>query len=263
MKQKENGVKERPILFSGEMVQAILSGRKSQTRRVVKPQPPNEWEYDTRGNVGFVLREQPACFQGGKYWQYGAHWGSHPRLDLPFPDCPYGVPGDTLYVRESFWAVDSPYFNCAHFLYEDEFEQYDKGTRDEYEAGQSWAHRQGHDFWDTRACGLRYGHIPSIHMPRWASRITLEITDVRVERLQEISEADAIAEGAERYSDAKKLDEIDRLYLTEDTHRHGFAALWDSLNAKRGFSWESNPWVWRIEFKPLSAPNQKQTGSKL
>lgn len=219
----ETAVKERPILFSGEMVRAILDGRKTQTRRVVKPH----------------LKEVGRAFYpGDRYWVGPHPGGGWWAVDVPegppewmikdqcvrerqgFP-CPYGVPGDRLWVREAWAAEESA----------DDFAPCDLGPG----AERIW-HRadeiqeSGNGRWRS-----------SIHMPRWASRILLEITDVRVERVQEISVNDACAEGS-------PWDE--RGFRSE--HRPWFIDAWNSINAKRGYSWESNPWVWVIEFKVLS-----------
>lgn len=184
MAQVEIEVKERPILFSGAMVQAILEGRKTQTRRVVKPAAP------------FVSTDSGLDIQ----WALG---------DL---HCPYGKPGDRLWVRET-WAQ---FHNAMIYAATPAMITVDK-----------WK--------------------PSIHMPRWASRITLEIKSVRVERIQDISLNDAVAEGMRiRDTDGGHVFEMgfDAYVSPLDAYRE----LWDSINAKRGFGWEKNPWCWAIEF---------------
>jgi hypothetical protein len=177
-------VRERPILFSGEMVRAILDGRKTQTRRVVKPQPTSR--------------------------------------------CPYGAVGDHLWVRET-WFGNRPGGPSA----EAELFRYRATDRDFLVNGRSvW--RSG------------------IIMPRKASRLSLEITNVRVERLQAIGEDDAYDEGCEGHGGEPRIDgegEWARRYIT--TSREQYRALWDSLNAKRGHAWDVNPWVWVIEFQRL------------
>ena len=204
-------MKERPILFNANMVRAILEGRKTHTRRVIKPQPPEIWDtvHPVRNGSGTLLT-----------------WSFHNSADPDFhgyKKCPYGIPGDRLWVRETFqeWAdVDGkmvPHYK-ADFPHGLPFDM-------------NWR--------------------PSIHMPRWASRITLEITGVRVEQVQDITERDIIAEGitaAYPYNQFEKP--------TPDPNREGsllklanFKTLWDSIFAKRGFSWDANPWVWVIEFK--------------
>lgn len=197
--------RERPILFSGEMVRAIIGGRKSQTRRVIKPQPKLNGE----------MHGQPMW-----YWQSSrlnagyCHTNADAMCRLMVNCCPYGVVGDHLWVRETCWI-------------------YGGKDRDEV-AGY------------VADCGEKFSgyaqKVPSIHMPRWASRITLEIEDVRVQRVQKISEDDAKAEGAQEYG---------RGYPEMVTHRWGFEELWNQINAKRGYSWESNPWVWVVTFKRI------------
>lgn len=191
-------MKERPILFSAPMVRALLAGRKQQTRRILKPQPQMvqgkriaPWEGD--GVTLMRLLEQT-----GKR-------------------CPYGQPGDRLWVRES-WGVSPIYDNTKPR------DLKPRGMKVGYAADDG-----------LRGCKTR----PSIHMPRWAGRITLEVTGVRVERLQDISEADALAEGVSAI-----LDEMRRA-----TPRCDFQALWQSINGPD--SWAANPWVWVIEFKRI------------
>lgn len=227
-------MKERPILFSAPMVRAILEGRKTQTRRIVKPQPSQELLDD----YAQIRRER------------GVQKDDAEMLSECLP-CPYGVPGDRLWVRET-WGLFDP--DCS-------------GA--EYEHGPIGAHggelmREGsplRDYWQRRIAyaatweDQKYGSgpdkptrwRPSIHMPRWASRITLEIADVRVERLQEISEADAEAEG---------LTCRDGLYATSGEvwqidPRKAYRDLWKSLHGEG--SWAANTWVWVIEFKRVEA----------
>lgn len=198
---------EKPILFSSPMVRAILEGRKTQTRRIVTP------------------IEQV----GGMDTYKGFALGSG---DRPGIYCPYGAPGGSLWVRETWLKLDLDHWSdltlpCDVIVH---------GRLN------SVAYRA-----DTDADGDRirqeYGYKwrPSIFMPRWASRITLEIKAVRVERLQEISEADAQAEGVKPIWNPHGGGTI-------NPHWHGFRELWNSINGKRA-SWESNPWVWAVEFE--------------
>ena len=195
-------MKERPILFSAPMVRAILEGRKTQTRRVVKPQPFSGW-YPSQ------------CTNG---------WGfCHPQGEAPAKlfQCPYGVPGDRLWVRESFQPL------LADGV---------KWPDADYETGEGYAINYVatggvKEFYDCRNDEAFCSRVtPSIFMPRWASRITLEITEVRVERLQEISREDALAEGC--------------------GFRFPPSVLWDSINGKT-YPWAANPWVWAVSFRRL------------
>lgn len=199
---------DQPILFSGPMVRAILYGRKTQTRRVIKPQPVRFNNPDWPCTHGW--REVP--YMGG--WEISWNNDRMTATEAIGEYCPYGQSGDQLWVRET-WAALHP------------------GTDDV--------------MWEVNPqppiCSLAYKATdersingnwrPSIFMPRWASRITLEVVSVRVQRLQEISYADGNAEG---------FDSLD-----------GFALLWDRINAKRGCGWQDNPWVWAVEFRAVTA----------
>lgn len=206
-------MKERPILFSGPMVRALLDGSKTQTRRVVKPQP----YIDEQGNF---------CWNGSNFGQDGK--GPHTQaIASPIPSsktkrvhCPYGKPGDRLWVRETF----------AH-IYRD------NATPDQRRDGDV-AYKADHQGLDEYAYGTWKS---SIHMPRWASRITLEVTGVRVERLQGISEADAMAEGVAET--AKYLQGLSACL----EHCYAYEDLWESINGAG--SWDANPWVWVVNFK--------------
>lgn len=215
---------ERPILFSAPMVRAILEGRKTQTRRIVRLKPGQQVDERDDGS------SWPwTDYDGADMW----HW-------LP---CPYGQPGDRLWVRET-WAV-------PHAL---------DGRKPRYVPADARFHYRA----DEDAGGLRWR--PSIHMPRWASRITLEITEVRVERLQEIGEADAIAEGLKRITKdggatiKHGIPDRDGLPGTDDTGwpwrdwsadpRVAFRRLWESIHGPD--SWAANPWVWVVGFSRVA-----------
>lgn len=210
---------DRPILFSGPMVRAILSGTKTQTRRVVKPQPA---DYQ-------ALRPEP---RDGCRWVFIAH-SDRPTYAFATGDalCPYGQPGSRLWVREAWRAFAALNKTPPRSIPKDAPIWYE--AQDEV------------PFHPTAYGKLR----PGMFMPRWASRITLEITGVRVERLQDISSADAIAEGIE--SSAGEW----RDYLNPKgdclTPRNSFRTLWQSINGPD--SWAANPWVWVVEFKRLEA----------
>lgn len=221
-------VRERPILFSGEMVRAILEGRKTQTRRVVKPQPPDDY----RSMVS-------ACDNVGGWWfsdmppKSGSFCVSEfNKWTNIYPRCPFGAPGDRLWVRETFYCDDYRYPDAPHDELLEVMEYRASHDCSNWEAGCPCHSTEGG------------GWTPSIHMPRWVSRITLEITDVRVERLQAISPGDLSAEGFPK-DDSQPHDGV---RLTFHGRKLCFAELWDRLNEKRGFSWDSNPWVWVIEF---------------
>jgi len=187
----------KPIIFNGEMVRAILDGRKTQTRRVIKPQP-----------------EKDAVFPHGSVDTYVRTENANPYDDARTIKCPYGQPGDLLYVRETVSKVRRP---SGKWIYRADLPQ-------EVQRAFSWR--------------------PPIHMRRQDSRITLKITDVRVERVQEISEKDAIAEGI--YWDDECPEDVTNGWCpgAYDSPIDSFKHLWDSINAKRGYSWKANPWVW-------------------
>ena len=199
-------MKERPILFSGPMVRAILEGTKTQTRRVMDRQP------ESKG----CIAQTPA----DELWYLWPCVRQNEVVDC-FCKCRYGQPGDRLWVRETVALVPATAYRGSDGV------QQTPNPDDPTEVA---IYRAG---WDRSQPGTRWR--PSIHMPRWASRITLEITGVRVERVQEISEADMYAEGLDRapYGDPSA----------------GFQVLWDEINGSRGYGWASNPWVWVLEFQ--------------
>lgn len=226
-------MRERPILFSAPMVQAILAGRKTVTRRVVKPQPPED---DAPLATGWF---HPEASDGGPgphtFGVYGVDW--HVR-------CPYGAPGDWLWVRETWSARTARGFWAASAR--------DVGSLDVKIYRASWPT-------PSRPAPPRW--LSPVYMPRWASRITLEVVSVRVERLQEITEADARAEGldwvspqpfGERWDDDDREDprEVGYAVVGESSGfaRDNFRRLWDQINGKRA-PWSENPWVWRVEFR--------------
>lgn len=187
---------ERPILFSGPMVRAILAGTKTQTRRVVKPQPQ---------------RINAAEFEW-KRWLCAMNW-----LEK---QSPYGVPGDTLWVREMFCYAQSYYYAA------------------DFSAAELAAERRAVKLAPSLAKEHRAARWrPSIHMPRAACRLLLRVTAVRCDRLQDIGEADCRAEGA--LSDSVLEPAV-----------VAFRRLWDSINAERA-PWSSNPWVWVVSFERL------------
>lgn len=197
-------MKERPILFSHAMVRAIFEGRKTQTRRIVNPQP-----VDVGGIIDYRVNFPPH--------QYIYQWprGQAPSAAFLHERCPYGVPGDRLWVRERYWV--------------------DKTTGDF-----KWYFEPGLIDPDREAdhCKLR----PSIHMPRAVSRITLEVLSVRVELVQQISDADARAEGVAGCDRGKET----AFECSSFTH---YLELWESIHGRE--SWIANPWVWAINFRKI------------
>lgn len=226
-------MKERGIIFNSEMVRAILDGRKTQTRIIMKPQPvpinggDNHVWYCEKIDASLDVKD---ALQDGNVGWYG----------LISSVCPLGGVGDRLWVRETWQGPLVDYEN-ANKLYKDP-EPFQTIKNCVYKA-------------DGDACpeyfdaddNLRYGWKSSAQMPRWASRILLEITGVRVERLQDISQADAIAEGAPRSHPS--IDAVSREYGFPDFSRSWFGQTWWHIYGKE--NWQENPWVWVIEFKRI------------
>lgn len=205
-------MKERPILFNTAMVRALLAGTKTQTRRLVKP---------PRNRPAFVLLDH-----GNGWWPYQSDDGESELCDdgMEHPyTCPYGKPGDRLWVREAFSGP-----HCMD-------------ATDECVAVRPSKWGEGSRIWYWADGNPTHGDWtrprPSIHMPRWASRILLEVTAVRVERLQDISEADAMAEGVGALP----------IETRHATPKADFQFLWESINGAG--SWNANPFVWVVEFK--------------
>lgn len=205
---------EKPILFSGEMVRAIMEGRKTQTRRVIQPKP-------TDGPT-------PLYHHGKRVYGLSNALGIPEALGI-WDVCPYGRPGDKLWVRETWRCEERGEHGLDGVCYKADGKFIP--IQNTKEASDAWldARREG-DPWR-----------PSIFMPRWASRITLEVVSVRVERVQEISREDCFAEGI---AFPEKLGP-ERMFAA----RISYQGLWDRINAKRGFGWDVNPWVWVINFK--------------
>ena len=212
-------MKTRPIIFNGEMVCAILDGHKTRTRRVVEPQPTT---YDRMHRFNQFIK-----------WRDLIDAKDFAALRFMEPYCPYGVPGDRLWVRET-WFPMQDIKACAA-----EGEPIDVVYKADWDA-------DGISRDEAKDAGIDRWHSP-IFMFRWASRITLEITGVRVERVQDITEDDVIAEGCGLASWGP--DPYTGGPMGPQTA--GFAQLWDSINAKRGCGWDVNPWVWVLEFRRL------------
>lgn len=205
-----SAIRERPILFSAPMVQAILAGRKTVTRRVVKERqfPAPFHQRCSAVGVAVALREM---YEQGRF------------EERPFP---YGQPGDRLWVRETWAKVPHP-----------------PAISDRCKVGpEGWGATWRAD-WTGNPSG--YTWKPSIHMPRWASRLTLEVTGVRVERLHDITEEDAKAEGVEAKRGAGAAGiQAGPVHLS---HVVGFRELWCDINGPE--SWDANPWVWAVSFR--------------
>lgn len=273
-------MKERPIPFTGPMVRVILEDRKTKTRRVIKPDkrfhsrgyyPGDRWHFAKHpeggwwGHNGDPMRATPILGKGGGFL------------------CPYGVPGDRLWVREhwGYYGSTTSFIKgktkcSAHVFYHADESRRDVSF-DDLDAmhretpAQNLKYPSGYDELTVseqvsidgdlvRDWWKRKKSIPSIHMPRWASRINLEVLDVKVERVQDITEEDAIAEGVRHgfqmnggWPDYQHIKN-GVCELTQDSAKMSFASLWDSVNGeprKDGvdISWKANPWVWVIEFR--------------
>lgn len=186
-------------------MRAVIDGRKTQTRRVItseNAQDADDWHFSHEHGL----------------WESGVMGDGGPMAHGEWVRCPYGRPGERLYVKETF-AKDVP--GCLRGI----------------------SYRADHS--DPRGDGPAHPMTwrPSIFMPRWASRISLEVAAVRVERLQSISEGDAVTEGVDSIS----MDDVPRQATW--CRRDDFAQLWNSINAKRGYGWGVNPWVWVVSFR--------------
>lgn len=210
-------IKERPILFAAPMVRAILEGRKTVTRREVKKQAALD------------------CLAAGFEPAFLALPGNADLL-------PYGKPGDRLWVRET-WYCDHFEVQKGPYLQPADMHDLDQSRQDGelvYAADGLAPYEQEQPTWK-----------PSIHMPRWTCRILLEITDVRVERLQDITEAQAKAEGVRLYTDHAELGDwwhVEGIETYSADPRKSFELLWSSV----GRDWQANPWVWVVEFKRVT-----------
>lgn len=227
-------MKERPILFSAPMVRAILDGRKTQTRRLMKEPWQVKLTRAVRGDGPWRSTKVEPGVHVAEHNPNGAvsvlatngQWlGLRPH-EFEWV-CNYGQPGDRLWVREAAYVAP------PNFGRDDDANWKDNQGRPRVI---SWAANMDSD---AVRCATDFGvkKTPSMFMPRWASRITLEVVAVRVERLQQISGADILAEGIAWAGDNGELVEVDQ-----------FVTLWDSINAKRA-PWASNPWVWVVTFK--------------
>ena len=205
----ERAAVERPILFSGPMVRAILEDRKTQTRRVMPPLKHPNW-------TGYMMAREGYAIECGP--DYPDDQADHVR-------CPYGAPGDRLWVRETLRPSQSQVVTYAE------------------DGCPAWRHGESVTWPWPKTPLVR----TAIFMPRWASRILLEIVEVRAQRLREISEADATEEGIGAWFEDHPHPEWDG---DRDEYRKGFQELWDAINRK-SHPWSSNPWVWAVSFKRI------------
>jgi len=230
---------EHPIIFNSKSIQAIVAGAKSQTRRVVKP---------------LVYMKKYCNLRWGGFEDFqeantAAATAAKLNLSQGLKVCPYGEVGDKLWVRETWGSPDADYIRCKEGRKPKLGDKivYRANPADDYQWSKGKP-SQGSFCWRS-----------PIFMPKWAARIWLEITGMRVERLQDISEEDAIAEGI-GYGFQRNSGWPDYLHikngiceLTQDTARMSYSTYWDSINAKRGHPWENNDWVWVIEFKQIES----------
>lgn len=219
-------MKERPILFSTDMVNALLDGRKTQTRRIIKPSFPSK-----QGLISEV--HSPWNHNESNVWQWQTG-----KANVNYSDderrCPYGMPGDVLWVREAFRKVAKRNDVTGKISYH-------------------FIHKAG--FWNKDTKGWK----PSIHMPKEACRIRLKITDVRVERLQDISVNDAIQEGYKKFRSGSRnmtSSRIDQEHW-EAGAMAWFIRLWKEINGDE--SWNENPWLWVVEFEVISTTGKPVT----
>lgn len=230
-------MRERPIIFSGAMVRAILEGRKTQTRRPVREQEALTFlacEDGDDGDLQVAWSDEGHSGPGFYAW-----CGEYPEEGAEFLGAPFGRSGDRLWVRETFASPVTSWTDYGWEWDEDDGARLPggKSVPGNQFSKRTAKYRADYGDWHQDEGPWR----PPIHMPRWASRITLEVTDVRVERLHYLTEEDAQAEGV---SPAETTD-------GDLSYALGFIDLWDSINAKRGHSWASNPWVWVVTFRRL------------
>ena len=214
---------DRPIIFSAPMIQALLDGRKTQTRRVIKPTP----DYGGGGDP-----KAPQNWGDPEAWGWeDAEDGCWRMLSEGYTGRPYYGRGMRLWVREAHAYVPASAYRNSLFV-----EQH----TDPHDTDQASIYREG---FDRSTGGIRWR--PSIHMPRWASRLTLTVTDVRVQRLQEISESDAQAEGCRpAFTDTSCAGTAP--VSSRPSYRWGFPELWNSLHGPD--AWDANPWVVALTF---------------
>jgi hypothetical protein len=234
-------MRERPIIFTAESVRAILDGTKTQTRRVMREPWKVQLPHPVHGDGPFRDTRANAGIYIAHHNRYGAVSveASNGRLLGVKPAefewvCPYGQVGDHLWVRETWveWGGELVYLEKS-------------------------LDKHGNEDADSKRCRLDYGVTwkSPMFMPRWASRITLEIVNIKVQRVQDISDDDAMAEGVYEWYKQVQLPHEGWSYWSP-VHGSGaaqkFGELWDSINARRGYPWDSNCWVWAIEFRRVT-----------
>lgn len=240
-------MRERPILFNAPMVRAILDGRKTQTRRVVKPQPKVERDWSCPGEDGLSFSNRNGAW-------VATVWKASPLIA---ERCPHGKPGDRLWVRETWSPDHRNVYPCMPVVYRADGYPTDEDRRCALGRVYECDERRG----DCLACA-EFKWRPSIHMPRWASRLTLRITGVRIERLQDISDEDALAEGCSGH-DPEPADEGGTIYAMKGrgsapSPRAHFWHVWDEAYGGGEKAWARNPWVWVIEFERV----ERHTGTE-
>jgi hypothetical protein len=224
-------MKERPIIFSAPMIKALLDGRKTQTRRIIKPQP----EVNDQGNLCGDWLSKPL---GGLLV---------PKLQDIVIHCPFGEIGDVLWVRETWQIADWTEEGDPFVRYKSTGDVINRGQHvsegDLERVEEMWAELSGRDNYliDNKAADRKWRS--PIFMPKWASRITLEITNIRVERLNDISEEDAIAEGVTQYVVDTPTGKLANKVIDD------YMEIWESINGKG--SRDINPFVWVIEFRRI------------
>ncbi len=234
-------MRARPILFSAPMIRALLAGRKTQTRRLVEPQPlavlaqpgdgkaPSHAIINRAQKTGVIINEY-----GNEDWLRS----------------PYGYPGDRLWVRETVRAEVVNDLAYVRYIADNSLVLVENSQ----EAADEW-----HDMYCYR--GKHGATVPSIHMPQWCSRMTLEITGIRIERLQNVTEQDALAEGAIPIECDHIRRSCEEIGCYGDTARAAFRGIWESVDGNWESvdgnwesvdgNWDANPWVWVIEFKVI------------
>ena len=237
--------KERPILFSAPMVRAILAGTKTQTRRAIKSVPSRmhygrdimDWSLSGIHQEEY-LEDHQLQVSDRWYMDVQTDVDDHSREVIR---CPYGQPGDRLWVRESVRAADLDDFSRAvEYLADGACVRTASAEDIESEAFGRWEKLNSYRSNDAALDGGKT--VPPMHMPRWASRIDLEVTGVRVERLNDISTWDAGAEGVNPFENPAGCQAGE-----ETANQAAFRLLWESISGAD--SWAANPWVWAVEFK--------------